>query len=216
MPVKFQCKIQPCVSTKSFSYVQLFETLWSIACQTSSVHAILQARILEYVAMPSSRGSSQPRDWTQVSHNCRRILYQLSHREAQWLESQVPSTTPGLTPTWHMSQVIRHSTHSVQLPLRTEPVLRRTQLWAHTRVLSFVEIPLSPWHACLLRPSVVSNSFVTTWTVAHHAPLSMGFPRQGYWRGLPFLPPGDLPDPGIVDSLPLHLLGSPLVPGRQR
>ena len=33
-----------------------------------SVHGILQARILEWVAMPSSRGSSQPRDWTQVSH----------------------------------------------------------------------------------------------------------------------------------------------------
>ena len=35
------------------------------------------------------------------------------------------------------------------------------------------------------------------WTVAHHAPLSMRFSRQGYWSGLPFLSPGDLPDPGI-------------------
>ena len=34
----------------------------------SSVHGILQARILEWVAMPSSRGSSQPRDWTHVSY----------------------------------------------------------------------------------------------------------------------------------------------------
>ena len=34
----------------------------------SSVHGILQARILEWIAMPSSRGSSQSRDWTQVSH----------------------------------------------------------------------------------------------------------------------------------------------------
>ena len=38
---------------------------------------------------------------------------------------------------------------------------------------------------------------MTLWTVAHQAPLSMGFPRQEYWSGLPFLPPGDLPDPGI-------------------
>ena len=45
--------------------------------------------------------------------------------------------------------------------------------------------------------SVVSNSFATQWTVAHQAPLSMGFSRQEYWRGLPFSPPGDLPDPGI-------------------
>ena len=38
--------------------------------------------------------------------------------------------------------------------------------------------------------------FETPWTVPHQAPLSMGFPRQEYWSGLPFLPPGDLPDPG--------------------
>ena len=35
------------------------------------------------------------------------------------------------------------------------------------------------------------------WTVALQAPLSMGFPRQGYWSGLPFPSPGDLPAPGI-------------------
>ena len=45
--------------------------------------------------------------------------------------------------------------------------------------------------------SVESNSFATPWTVAHQAPLSMGFPRQEYWSGLPFLSPGDLPNPGI-------------------
>ena len=39
--------------------------------------------------------------------------------------------------------------------------------------------------------------FVTLWTVAYRAPLSMGFSRQEYWNGLSFPPPGDLPDPGI-------------------
>ena len=39
--------------------------------------------------------------------------------------------------------------------------------------------------------------FVTLWTIAHQAPLSMGFSSQGYWNGLPCPPPGDLPDPGI-------------------
>ena len=38
--------------------------------------------------------------------------------------------------------------------------------------------------------------FGTPWTVAHQAPLSMGFPRQEYWSGLPCPPPWDLPDPG--------------------
>ena len=42
----------------------------------------------------------------------------------------------------------------------------------------------------------MSDSFVIPWTVARQAPLSVGFPRQEYWSGLPFLPPGDLPDPG--------------------
>ena len=39
--------------------------------------------------------------------------------------------------------------------------------------------------------------FVTRWTPAHQAPLSMGFSRQEYWTGMPFPSPGDLPDPGI-------------------
>ena len=63
---------------------------------------------------------------------------------------------------------------------------------------------------------------VTPRTVGHQAPLSMGFPRQEYWSGLPFPPPGDLPDPGIEpespafsalpeDSLPLSQWGSLLL-----
>ena len=39
--------------------------------------------------------------------------------------------------------------------------------------------------------------FVIPQTVAHQAPLSMGFSRQEYWSTLPFPPPGDLLDPGI-------------------
>ena len=39
--------------------------------------------------------------------------------------------------------------------------------------------------------------FVAPWTVAHQAPLSMGFSRQEYWSGLPFPSPGYHPDPGI-------------------
>ena len=52
-------------------------TLWNpmdYSRPGSSVHGILQARILEWVAMPSSRGSSQPRDGTRVSHTAGRIF----------------------------------------------------------------------------------------------------------------------------------------------
>ena len=43
----------------------------------------------------------------------------------------------------------------------------------------------------------MSDSFATPWTVACQAPLSTGFPRQEYWRGLPFPSPRDLPDPDV-------------------
>ena len=51
--------------------------------------------------------------------------------------------------------------------------------------------------------------FATLWTVAHKAPLSMGFPSQEYWSGLLGPPPEDLPDPGIK----LTSLMSPAVTG---
>ena len=66
----------------------------------------------------------------------------------------------------------------------------------------------------------LSNSLWPPWTVAHQAPLSMGFSRQEYWRGVPFPSLKDLPDPGIelasllspalqVDSLPAEALRKP-------
>ena len=51
--------------------------------------------------------------------------------------------------------------------------------------------------ACVLSCFSRVQLCVTPWTVARQAPLSMGFSRQEYWSGLPFPPPGDLPDPGI-------------------
>ena len=48
----------------------------------------------------------------------------------------------------------------------------------------------------------MSDSFLTLWIVAHQAPLSMGFPRQEYWGGLPFPSPGDLADPGVEPVSP--------------
>ena len=67
----------------------------------------------------------------------------------------------------------------------------------------------------------MSGSFVTTWTVACQAPLSMMFPRQKHWSGLPS-PPDNLPDPGFkpaspalqVNSSPLSHLESPKVGNR--
>ena len=53
----------------------------------------------------------------------------------------------------------------------------------------------------------MSNSFVTPWTVAHQAPLSMGFPRKEYWTGLPFPSPRSLTNPGIKPMSPALAVG---------
>ncbi|CAN0516354.1 unnamed protein product [Rangifer tarandus platyrhynchus] len=75
-------------------------------------------------------------------------------------------------------------------------------LWARSEVMSLSRVRL----------------FETPWTIADQAPPSMEFSRQEYWSGLPFPPPGDLPNPGIepesptlqADALILSQQGSPL------
>ena len=62
------------------------------------------------------------------------------------------------------------------------------------------------WHCIRGHPETMLSPFswvwlfATLWTVAHQALLSMGFPRQEYWSGVPFLPPGDLPNPGMESA----------------
>ena len=58
-----------------------------------------------------------------------------------------------------------------------------------------MEVP--GWAVCMHAQSLNHvRLFETPWTLAPQALLSMGFFRQKYWSGLPFPPPGDLPDPG--------------------
>ena len=57
-----------------------------------------------------------------------------------------------------------------------------------------------PCSLCVLSHFSCVRLFVTLWTIAHLAPLPMGFSRQEYWSGLPCLPPGDLPDPCIESA----------------
>ena len=55
---------------------------------------------------------------------------------------------------------------------------------------------------CVLSRSGVSDFLRPQWIITRQAPLSMGFPRQEYWNGLPFPPPEDLPDPGMEPTSP--------------
>ena len=63
--------------------------------------------------------------------------------------------------------------------------------WGALRALGLEQVVC----VCVLAQSV--QLFATPWTVAHQAPLSMEYSRQECWSGLPFPPPGDLPNPGI-------------------
>ena len=63
----------------------------------------------------------------------------------------------------------------------------------------FVSCGIQKVSACMCVLSCV-QLFVTPWTAAHQAPLSMGFSRQEYWSGLPLPSPGELPEPGIERS----------------
>ena len=64
-------------------------------------------------------------------------------------------------------------------------------------------------HVFMLSHSFMSNIFVTPWTIAHQAPLSIELSRQEYWSRLPFLTPGDLLDPRMESTS----LGSLLLAG---
>ena len=61
-----------------------------------------------------------------------------------------------------------------------------------------------------MRVRSVAADSATPWTTDRQAPLSMGFVRQEYWSGLPFPPPGDLPNPGME---PVSLVSPSLAGG---
>ena len=89
---------------------QSYSTLWDPTDYT--VHGILQARILEWVAFPFPRGSSQPRDQTQVSPIAGEFFTSWATREAQeyWSGSPIPSPVdppnPEIKPRLHCRQIL--------------------------------------------------------------------------------------------------------------
>ena len=77
----------------------------------------------------------------------------------------------------------------------------------HSPLKHFCKIGINPLHNYTVKWSEMKSLsrvrlFMTPWTVACQAPLSIGFSRQEYWSGLPFPSPGDLPNPGIEPVSP--------------
>ena len=90
------------------SRVRLFRDPMHCSPPGFSVHGILQARILESAAIPSSRGSFQPRDWTQVSHIGVRFFTIWATRAAQKYWSKWPIPSPGDLPDPGINQGLLH------------------------------------------------------------------------------------------------------------
>ena len=78
-----------------------------------------------------------------------------------------------------------------------------TFIWVTQMFISNPDPVSKLQYAHMFSRSVMSDS-TKPWTVAHQAPLSMGFSRQEYWSGLPYPPPGDLLKPGIKLVFPAY------------
>ena len=123
---------------------------------------------------------------------------------------------------WVRNRVVAWSPSSHLIPLRLIPQsskhgfgvpLGYTSEFQTILTLTLTLSAISPsiFHECTMKfprvyetcvCSVVSNLFVIPWTVAHQALLSMGFPREEYWSGFPFPPPGAHPNPGTEPTSP--------------
>ena len=152
--------------------------------------------------MPSSRGSSQPRDWTQVSCLAGGFF-------TIWATGKSKNTGVGnlsllqrIFPTQELNQV-----SCIAGRFLSSWAIRKAHVMFY--YIGNTKQWLSRFNhimcACMLSHFSFVWPFATSWTVAHLATLFMGFSRQEYWCGLPCPPPGDLPNPGTEHCF-IHLL----------
>jgi len=204
------------------SPVRLTATPWTIGRQASLSMGISQARILDWVAMPSSRGSSQSRVQTQVSRIAGGFFTVWATREAHmigprsylrqsWVWNLVFHT---LSPSWCYSiknlWIVLHPSMQWGRGKR-EPHLQETakstpapscalkmnqtrwcKLVCHLSMAFLLTRKLIKKIVCCTQSLSCVQLLATPWTVALQAPLAIEFSRQEYWGRLPFPPPGDL------------------------
>ena len=149
----------------------------------SSVHGLLQARILEWVAIPFSRRTSQPTDWTQISCITSRFLPVWA--TGKFIEYAAAAAAKSLQSCLTLCDPIDGSPPGSPVPGILQA---RTPEWA---AISFSDA--WKWKVKVKSLSCV-RLLATPWTAAYPAPPSMGFSRQEYWSGVP------LPSPGVQYS----------------
>ena len=140
------------------------------------VRGVLQARILQVVATPSSRGSSRPRDQVRVFRTEAEGFILWAIREAQDAVAAAAAKSLQSCPT--LCDPIDGSPPGSPVP---EILQARTLEWV---AISFS----NAWKWKVKEKSLSRvRLFTTQWTAAYQAPRSMGFSRQEYWSGVPLL-----------------------------
>ena len=145
----------------------------------SSVHEILQARVLECVVISSSRGPSWLRNWTRVSCIASRFFTIWATREAHIYTLLL------------LLLLSRLSRVRLCDPLDGSPPGSPVPGILQARTLEWVAISFSHAWKWKVKVKLLSHVqfLVTPWTADYQAPLSMGFSGQEYWSGLPLLSP---------------------------
>ena len=147
----------------------------SDSLQHCTVHGILQARILEQVVVPFSTGSSQLRDWTQVSCIAGGFFTSWATRFSLYAKSL-------------------QSCPSLCDPIDGSPSGSPIPEILQVRTLEWVAISFSNARKWKVKVKLLSRVqlLVTPWTAAYQAAPSVGFSRQEYWSGVP------LPSPRVT------------------
>ena len=162
-----------------FSHVWLFATLWTVAHQAPPfIHGILQARMLEWEAMPSSSGSSWPRDRTCVfCVSC--IAAGFFH---PWATGKPKVSTAAKS---------LQSCPTLCTPIDGSPPGSLVPGILQARTLEWVAISFSNAWQWKVKVKSLSRVWLlaTPWTAAYQAPLSLGFSRQEYWSEVPLPSP---------------------------
>ena len=145
-----------------------------------TVHGILQARIWEWVAFRFSRGSSQPRDWSQISRIAGGFFTSWATREA----FRPPAAAAA-------AAKLLQSCPPLCDPIDSSPLGSSVPGILQARTLEWVAISFSNAWKLKVKGKLLSRVqlLATPWTAAYQAPLSMGFSRQEYWSGVPLPSP---------------------------
>ena len=198
--------LQPYMCAQLLSYVRLFATLWTAACQAPLFvdfpskntgvgrHALLQGIIPTQVSNP-------------VLPHCRWILYQLSHQgNPMWLDLDIHSTT--------LILLLPCSDQSLQLivsPIQVKVIFNKKFLSIYTTCLALSAFLILCVHLCTRPWSLQScPALCSAMDCSLSAPLSTVFSRQEYCSGLSCFPQGDLPNP---ETEPTSLM-TPALAGR--